>query len=236
MAREVVILAGGFGTRLKSVVNNVPKSMAPIAGRPFLEWQLKLLKKLKVTHVVFAVGYLSDSISHFFGSTYDDIVISYSLEQEPLGTGGAVKLALDKIQSECAFVLNGDSLSNYPFDAMQSLVTIHHAPAVVSTVKVLNAARYGAICFDKSNPLKVAGFSEKGVSGPGEINTGCYLLSKRSVLGSCPLAKFSLEQDYLEKISAQGDLYAVTSEPPFIDIGIPEDFHIAQELIPRMTE
>ena len=126
---EAIVLAGGLGTRLKSVVSNVPKPMAPIGDKPFLEYILKYLKKNGITRAILSVGYKSEIIEEYFGNNFEGIDLVYSVEKEPLGTGGAIKKAMSKVKSNQVYIINGDTF----FDInLKSLILEDNSKIILS--------------------------------------------------------------------------------------------------------
>jgi D-glycero-alpha-D-manno-heptose 1-phosphate guanylyltransferase len=231
VATEAIVLAGGLGTRLRSVVSDLPKALAPIAGQPFLAYLLQFLEGQGIRRVVLAVGYRKEAIQAAFGSRYRGLELVYSVEDEPLGTGGALLQALAHVDGAFAFVLNGDTFLRLNYRAMtQALELTPDAPLVVALRPVADAGRYGAAVVSGG---RILGFTSRGSEGPGLINAGCYLLA-RDIFQRYPMpAKFSWETDFLEPRSAELRPLAVECDAPFIDIGIPQALEQAQTLIPQ---
>jgi len=223
---EAIVIAGGFGTRLREAVPDLPKSMAPIAGRPFLEILLSSLSRKHIHRVVLSLGYLADKVIQHFGSRFAGMELTYEVEKSPLGTGGAVRLGMAACRQDHVFVFNGDTYLDLEVDAVERLWQKHHKPIIVG-VDVPDTARYGRLQTDRDR-MNVCGFSEKGVSGPGLINAGCYVLN-RGQLDSFPLeSAFSLEADYFAKVVAKAPLDLFVTCGHFVDIGIPDDYARAQ--------
>jgi NDP-sugar pyrophosphorylase family protein len=225
---KVIILAGGLGTRLAAVVKDVPKPMAAVLGRPFLEHQLDYLAAQGIQAATLAVSHKRDIIQNHFGAAYRGLKIDYAIEHEPLGTGGAIKQALGN--SESALVLNGDTY--FPCDLAVFLAFHQRTSAALSVglTHVENTARYGAVTVSESGQL--TGFVEKAAaSGAGLINAGVYVLSPALLSGFAVGEKFSFESEILQKRYAAGDVYGLNLAAPFIDIGIPEDYERAQGLL-----
>ena len=206
-----VVLAGGFGTRLQSVVADVPKPMAPVAGRPFLEVLLDTLADAGVGRVVLAVGYKREVIERHFEAAYRGMTIEYSVESAPLGTGGALRQALDLTGVARALVLNGDTWC--PVD-LQALI---------------DTGRFGAVELDADG--RVRAFHEKRAGGgPGRINAGVYVV-ERSLLSYAPsTCNFSFETDVMQRQVGHVPVFGHVTDAPFIDIGIPSEFARAQAL------
>lgn len=227
--REAIVLAGGFGTRLAHVVPDVCKPMAPVAGRPFLRFIMDQLAAAGFDRAVVADGYRREQIEGFFGPAYRGMAIEYSPEDTPLLTGGAVKRALSRCDSDWVFVLNGDTWLDVDFAAMEAAA--RDAPEVVSSViavkRMHDFERYGTVDVDSDGTLTA--FHEKRPCKEGLINAGVYLL-RRDALNSMP-EKFSLESDYFERVVGDGALHAAECSGGFIDIGVPEDYELAQTML-----
>jgi len=228
MIREAIILAGGLGTRLKHAVNNVPKSMAPINGKPFLEYQLAYIAKFGINHVILSVGYMKEAVMEHFGKMFMNIQLEYAIEGEPLGTGGAVMNSLPHATAKEIMILNGDSVFRVDLLKMSEF---HYfvASRLTIAVKHLNeAGRFGTVEFDKS--CRILSFHEKKNDGnPGYINGGIYILDRSLLEGVGMPGKFSLEKDLFEKICHQHPVYAFPSGGYFLDIGVPEDYRKAND-------
>jgi len=230
MVTEAIVLAGGLGTRLRSAVPELPKSMAPVAGQPFLAYLLQFLEANGVARVVLSVGYRHQAIRDFFGSAFGGLQLAYSVEQEPLGTGGALLLSLTQVHGPFAFALNGDTFLRLDYAAMASTLGHFEDPQVVVALRrVADAGRYGRAVIAGD---RIQRFSATGMPGPGLINAGCYLVS-REIFHRYPMPeKFSWEQDFLEARAAEVRPIAFPCDVPFIDIGVPEAFQQAQTLLP----
>jgi D-glycero-alpha-D-manno-heptose 1-phosphate guanylyltransferase len=226
---HAIVLAGGFGTRLQSVVSDVPKPMALVGGRPFLEILLCHLERLGFDRVTMSVGYLSHLIVNHFGPKFGGMQLTYAVEPAPLGTGGAVVLA----QRECAdhhvFVFNGDTYLDFDARAVEALWRRKGNP-IVMACQVGDTARYGRLLVEGD---RVRGFSEKGASGPGLINAGAYLLDLRDLAAWPEGVKFSLEQDYLVPAATTREINCYADTENFVDIGVPDDYFRAEAVIVR---
>ncbi|MGO5254310.1 MULTISPECIES: HAD-IIIA family hydrolase [unclassified Collinsella] len=227
--REAIVLAGGFGTRLAHVVPDVCKPMAPVAGRPFLRFIMDQLAAAGFDRAVVADGYRREQIEGFFGPAYRGMAIEYSPEEMPLFTGGAVKRALSRCQSDCVFVLNGDTWLDVDFAAMEAAAAdaSDSVSAVIAVKRMRGFERYGTVDVDAAGSLTA--FHEKRPCEEGLINAGVYLL-RRDALNNMP-EKFSLESDYFERVVGEGALRAVECPGGFIDIGVPEDYELAQTML-----
>ena len=228
MIKQAIVLAGGFGTRLQKVVQEVPKPMAPINGRPFLDYQLNYLKSYGIERIIFSVGYKHEHISGYFGVEYQGLKITYAIEHEPLGTGGGIKNAFEQVKKGAALVVNGDTM--FKVDLKDFFARHQAAEAVISLAlrKVEDVSRYGAVSTDSNG--RITGFSEKGAqSGPGLINGGVYLIEK-DFFSSHPFPeKFSMEKDAFEQYYQTDPIFGFAYDSYFLDIGIPEDYQKAQD-------
>lgn len=226
-----IILAGGFGTRLAAVVSDVPKPMAPVAGRPFLERLLDRLIAQGIRRVVLAVGHKKDIIRNHFGATYKGVPIQYSEENEPLGTGGAILQAFVESGAESALVFNGDTYCTLNLNELSAAHQRGGAKATLALVPVDDAGRYGEVQLDAAN--RIVAFREKNPEhAAGLINAGIYALN-RSVFDLVPgQIRFSFEQAVLQAHAAtEGFVGHIAQGAIFIDIGVPEDYYRAQTLL-----
>lgn len=221
---EAIVLAGGFGTRLRQVVPDLPKPMAPIAGQPFLEILLGSLASKGFGRVVLSLGFMADKISNHFGIRYAGMELAYVVEDQPLGTGGAVRLAMTKCYDDHVFVFNGDTFLDLEVDAVEQHWQSHRRTIIVGR-EMVDTARYGRLL---TKTGRVTGFTEKGVAGPGLINAGCYVFNQGQLDGFALSAPFSLESDYLTTEVSQTPVDVFVTSGQFIDIGVPEDFLRAQ--------
>lgn len=225
MIREAVVLAGGFGTRLQKVVSEVPKPMAPVAGKPFLQYILDYLIAHKVNHAVLAVGYLHETIINYFGDKYESLNITYSIESNPLGTGGGILKACNYINGENVFVINGDTFFDVDLVELSAYHQHHNALLTVALKRMQRFDRYGTVDLDPDG--RISGFLEKKYLDEGLINGGIYCLNKKLFDLTLPEV-FSFEKEILEKEIVNRKVYGLQSDGYFIDIGIPEDFARAQ--------
>ena len=221
---EAIVLAGGFGTRLRQLVPDLPKPMAPIAGHPFLEILLASLASKGFSRVVLSLGFMAEIVVAHFGDQFAGMELVYEIEKTPLGTGGAVRQALTRCRADHVFVFNGDTYLDLEALDTEAHWQIHHAPIIVAR-EVADTARYGRL---NTTEGRVVGFVEKGTAGPGLINAGCYVLPV-SIFDDLALGQpFSLEADFLANVvgSQRFDLFVTKGH--FIDIGVPEDYARAQ--------
>ena len=235
MINEAIILAGGFGTRLKSVVNEVPKSMAMINEKPFLEYQLNYLHQLGIKRIVFSLGYKNEIIQSYFKNQFKSISITYAIENEPLGTGGGIINAFKNITGKEAFVLNGDTM----FEVNLSEFYLFHKNTdsqISLSLRFLDdVSRFGTVETDTEN--RITGFYEKNfVKSSGYINGGIYLINKKFYQNLNLGEKFSIERDCFEKIYKTEKLFGFKCDEYFLDIGIPDDFNKAQHEFKRFED
>lgn len=220
---EAIVLAGGLGTRLRPVVADLPKPMAPVAGRPFLEILLDSLLAKGFTRVVLSLGYRSELVIGHFGDHYRGLALSYAVEEQPLGTGGALRLALSRCVADHAFVFNGDTYLDLEVDQVAAQWRRQQLPIIVAR-QVADTARYGRLSVADG---RVTGF-DSGVAGAGLINAGCYVFPV-SLLGDPRLPeRFSLETEFLAAAVRRLPFQAFITAGAFIDIGVPEDYLRAQ--------
>ncbi len=225
---EAVFLAGGFGTRLQSVVKEVPKPMADINGKPFLHYLILYYKKQGIKHIVLSVGYLHKIVQNYFGNSYDGVKISYAIEDHPLGTGGAIKKSLELTNANHVFVANGDTMFAVNLQDIADFHFYNHADFTLVARKVNEVSRYGSVILNNQN--QIVGFSEKNnASGEGYINGGVYLIDKLFLNKFDFPEKFSIEKDFFEKHFTEGRFFGKPCRNYFIDIGIPEDYKRAQK-------
>lgn len=242
---EVIVLAGGLGTRLRSVVHQIPKCLAPVAGRPFMAYLLDWLAGQGVKHVVFSVGYLKEQVIDYVKGREWPFSYDFAVEETPLGTGGGIRLALQKCSENQVFVVNGDTF--YPVNL--SAMPIAHA-VTLALKPMKDFDRYGSVMVDSqgetsllshrpsflrqqgSLPLAVTAFHEKQYCSEGLINGGVYAVDRsRLDLGTLP-EKFSFEKEVLEPGAAIGQIGGWLSDAYFMDIGISEDYEKAQWALP----
>lgn len=227
MFKEAVILAGGFGTRLSHVVSDVPKPMAPVYGRPFLCYLLDRLADAGIQRVVLATGYMHEVIETYFGTGYQGLEIIYSNEDQPLFTGGAIRQAAEKIQSEDFVVLNGDTLFDIDFQQLYDFHTSHDAHLSIALRRVEDTGRYGAVTCEND---RIVAFHEKTESqGAGDINGGIYAIKRTWLLNQNLPTKFSFEKELMQPFAGDPHFYGLSFNDYFIDIGVPEDYFRAQQ-------
>jgi D-glycero-alpha-D-manno-heptose 1-phosphate guanylyltransferase len=227
------ILAGGLGTRLRSVVADKPKVLAEILSRPFLTYLLDQLIHWGVKKVVLCTGYMGDSVQSVIGTSYGALKVAYSQEPEPLGTGGALRLALPLLRSNSVLVLNGDSYCEANLQAMWDWHFSRRSEATLFLVNMADTRRYGRVQIDAQG--HIVRFEEKDESSrPGLINAGIYLI-KRHLLETMPdLGSISLERDMFPLWIGHG-FHGYQGTGPFIDIGTPEAYAMAERFFAKAT-
>ena len=251
---EVIILCGGLGTRLRSVVHEIPKCLAPVNGKPFLGYMLDWLSAYSIEHMVFSVGYLKEQIIEFVQSREWPFTYDFAVEETPLGTGGGIRLALSLCHTDHVIVLNGDTfypvaLDRIPFDfpitlALKPMKDFDRYGSVIASARVGVAMaeekwffakpceKYFSSAVGLADALQVTAFREKQHCAEGLINGGVYAIDRsRLDLGGLP-EKFSFEKEVLEPGAAIGQIGGWVSDAYFIDIGIPEDYERAQWALP----
>ena len=233
---QAIILAGGFGTRLQSVVKDVPKPMADINGKPFLHYLITSLKKNDVDKIVISVGYLQEKIIEYFGDNYLDIDISYAKEDTPLGTGGAIKNSLQPIDLEKpVLVLNGDSFLEFDLKKFTDNHLKNNRNLSIILRKMDDCSRYGRVICDENSII--TGFEEKSsIKKSGFINGGIYLINPKIFSQFSLPQSFSFEVDFLMKSLDQIKPEGLASDGYFIDIGIPDDYKKAQNELKNIIE
>lgn len=234
MDTKVFILAGGFGTRLRSKISDLPKSMAPVAGRPFLEWQLMALKAQGFADIVLCLGYLSDKIIDYFGDgSKFGVKIDYSIEEEPLGTAGAIRNASDFID-DTFLLLNGDTFFDVDYRALLDFHEGKEAALSLSLVMVEDATRYGSVRIDINS--RVAGFEEKRPDALelGYINAGVYAIEPSILDYIAPGKAVSLENEIIPTIISKEPVFGYVSDGYFIDIGTPDSYEAAQKFFTQL--
>ncbi len=221
---DAIVLAGGFGTRLAPVVPDLPKPMAPVAGRPFLEILLTWLSRQGFSRVMLSLGHMADKIVSHFGDHYAGMQLVYEVEDSPLGTGGAIRQASRHCSGTHYFVFNGDSFLDLEVDKVEALWQARRVPTIVARA-LSDTTRFGRL---ETSGSQVTGFVGKGQPGPGLINGGCYVFDANE-LAEIPIGKpFSIELDYFpEQVKKRRFEFFVT-QGQFIDIGVPVDYARAQ--------
>lgn len=224
---EAIVLAGGFGTRLRAVVPDLPKPMAPVAGRPFLEILLTTLAAKGFTRVILSLGFMAEKVVSHFGREFRGMELVYEIETTPLNTGGAVRAAIGHCSSDHVYVFNGDTYLDLEVAELErQWQATKEVQIVVRAVE--DTARFGRVDLVQSH---IVAFREKGVAGPGLINAGCYVLPAVA-LDAFPLGQpFSLETEFLVPAVQTTSVGGFVTQGLFIDIGVPEDYDLAQSML-----
>ena len=235
---EVIILAGGLGTRLRSEVKDVPKCMAPVAGKPFLWYLLKDLTKYEeVTRVILSVGYLREVIFEWIDHVKNEFPFEfvYAIEEQPLGTGGGIKLALSKSLTNDVVVLNGDTFFAVNLRELMEAHRLYPSAVTLALKPMQNFERYGRVIIDEVDN-RIVEFKEKEYCTKGLINGGVYVINKLEPIFEGLPEKFSFETAVLEPQCKAGRLFGMVQEGYFIDIGIPEDYKRADNELFNMFD
>lgn len=225
MSAPCIILAGGLGTRLQCILPNIPKCLAEVAGRPFLYWQMDLLKKQGVKNFILSLGYGSDQVLRAINEWGSEFNIDYVIESKALGTGGAILYAMKSKVLQEALVINGDTYVLGDLSALvtNSLDSFKNERIRLASVYVNDRTRFGGL--DVSDDGLVLSFIEKGQATPGKINAGLYRIDI-SAFDDNFGETFSFEERTLKGICHKQGLYATHLDASFIDIGVPEDYKI----------
>lgn len=230
---QAIILVGGLGTRLRSVLHDVPKPMAPIDSKPFLAYLLDYLHGQGITKIIFSVHYLREKIQSYFGDHYHGMDISYAIEAEPLGTGGAILNALSVNENpEPVFILNGDTFVKVDYKSMYERHLQSSGDFTMALRAVNDCSRYGKVVVEQNI---VTQFKEKGETGQGYINAGVYLVNPQLFSQFDLPSHFSLEKDFLLPYLPRLNPQAFIANDYFIDIGIPEDYARAKAELPVLA-
>lgn len=227
MLKECIILAGGLGTRLQSAVPDLPKCMAPVAGRPFLFYVINYLRSQGIEKFIFSLGYLHEIVEDYLQKEFATLPYTCSVETEPLGTGGAVLLACSKTTEKEVLVVNGDTLFRGHFQEAFYFHTRQMAECTLLLKPMEEFDRYGVV--ETGDDQLVLSFKEKQYYQNGNINAGVYILNVSRFQEEEFPSRFSFEKDYLEKYFSQRRIYGLVQNQYFIDIGIPEDFNRANQ-------
>ncbi len=218
----MIILAGGFGTRLKSVVNDKPKCLAEVNGRPFLSYLIESLLKYNYQKFIFSLYYRKEDVIEYVRTCYPDLNVVFSIEDRPLLTGGAIRLALDYIESDSVLILNADTYLGVDLNSLLSYHEGEDADITITLKPMQKFYRYGSVKFDNNN--RIYSFEEKKDINFGYINCG-YIYLKKKILLSYPInTAFSFEKEFINLKIDQLNICAFIDNSYFIDIGIPEDY------------
>ena len=233
MITEAIILAGGLGTRLRPAVPDLPKCMAPVAGKPFLHFVLQYFQKQGISKFVLALGYKHQLIERFIRDDFakQGSAIQFSIEKEPLGTGGAVNLACRQIEGMSFLLVNGDTFFGINVKALSEFHQSQRADCCLSLKPMARADRYGIVLLNQDDSIRR--FEEKKAHSSGLINGGVYTLQTESFVKENLPEKFSFEKEYLEKLYSLRRMFGFRQDKYFIDIGLPEDYERAQIELPQ---
>jgi D-glycero-alpha-D-manno-heptose 1-phosphate guanylyltransferase len=230
---DTIILAGGLGTRLKEAVPDVPKCMAPVADRPFLDYLIQYLEREGISTMIFSLGYRHEIITNHLQSHFPAVNKLYSIEDIPLGTGGGILHALPGADTEAVIIMNGDTFFNIDLRALVAFHTEKNADITIALKPMTSFSRYGSVEVGKD--MRINAFLEKKHMEEGLINGGIYAVKKEWLLGLALPHKCSFEKDVLEVQVQQGKIFGFISDAYFIDIGIPEDYKKAQTEVPEFV-
>ena len=232
---ECIILAGGLGTRLRTVVDDMPKCMAPISNKPFLYYLLQWLNKYDASRVILSVGYLHEIIENWVADNKNlfNFEIDFAIENEPLGTGGAIRLAFEKINSDKVVIINGDTFFDIDIDSFFKQHNQSNAILSIALKPMNKFDRYGNVLMNNN---KITDFKEKVFCESGLINGGIYVLNKDNPFFDDLPAKFSFETDVLNRSARKGFIHGFVFDNYFIDIGIPDDYALANRELIKMIK
>jgi D-glycero-alpha-D-manno-heptose 1-phosphate guanylyltransferase len=231
--KEAIILAGGLGTRLRSEVPDLPKCMAPVGGRPFIAYITDYYRRAGIGRFIFALGYKNAAFDEFFEQEFPDGGgYAVSLEDSPLGTGGAIRQACLLARDPALLILNGDTFFRIDLDALSAFHIRHQADCSLCLKPMQDFDRFGVVELDAGQ--RVRQFREKQAYRSGLINGGVYALNRESFLNEELPAAFSFEKEYLEKRLKDRRIYGLEADGYFIDIGIPEDYRRVQTTINQL--
>lgn len=229
-----VILAGGMGTRLSSVVSDRQKAVALVNGKPFLSYLFRQLIRSGIKHAVLCTGYKAEMVEAEFGSEFSGLKLNYSVEKQPLGTAGAVRLALDKVGTDYLLAMNGDSYIDTDFPAFISWFEQRNIYAGIILTAMDDASRYGKVVIDDHE--RIIRFDEKKENaGSGLINAGAYLFNKKILTDIPENVKYSMERNVFPKLVAANQLFGKKSDGKFIDIGTPESYKMAEKFFQELN-
>jgi len=232
---QAIILAGGFGSRLRASVSDVPKPMAPILQKPFLAYLLDYLSSQGIKEVLLVVHYLREKIQTYFQNKYGNMYINFVIEKEPLGTGGAILNALSYVKdlSKSILVLNGDTFLKLNYKTMLQEHEQNNALLTIALRYVSDASRYGNAIVQNNHMI---GFKENGGIGPGLINAGVYLIHPQ-LFSAYQLPKhFSFEKDFIRPFCSMIKPHVFLTDDYFIDIGLPQDYAQALKELPFIIQ
>ena len=222
MIKEAIILAGGFGTRLRSALPDLPKSMAPVNGRPFLFYLINYWRSQGIEKFIFSLGFKHEIIEAYLNANFPTLDFDCVIEKEPLGTGGAILASSYKVSEKTVLIANGDTL--FKVDLQKAIIhhNKHQSDCTLLLKPMEDFDRYGVVELNEEDSIK--SFKEKQFYKAGLINGGVYILNTEQLLAEDMPSQFSFERDYLEKYFDTRRIYGCVQDEYFIDIGIPEDY------------
>lgn len=226
---EAIVLAGGLGTRLRSVVGALPKPMAPIAGRPFLDWLVEHLERCGVDRILLSVGYGAEQVESHFAARAAAGSVRFVREDSPLGTGGAIARALAAAEGDVVFVLNGDTFLDVDLRSMRHAFERSGTALMLALKQLSDAHRYETVSVQDG---VIRGFFARGIQRSGLINAGVYVMRRHVFDGYGVPKRFSFENDFLKKHVVALEPAGFVTDGYFIDIGVPEDYARACEELP----
>lgn len=225
---EIIVLAGGFGTRLKSVVSDLPKPMAPVRDKPFVEYLLNWIKNYQVSRIIFSVGYKHEIIVEYFGNEFNSIPVSYAIEDRPLGTGGAIVNSFQFMETDTAIIINGDTWFPINLDELNNIHLKNDNKLTIALKELKDFDRYGTVNLEDGI---ITEFIEKKYCETGFINAGVYAVNKNFIKDLNLPEVFSFEKDVFEKQAKKGVIKGCSFNAQFLDIGIPEDYNKAELML-----
>ena len=226
-----VILAGGLGTRLRDVVADLPKVLAPVRGRPFLAYVLRQIQRAEHHMAVLCIGYEGHEVEKVFGRYFDELELFYSREERPLGTAGALRIAIPLVKTPWWLVMNGDSYCHLDLSQLHVIAMLDKRPSIVLT-QVEDTSRYGQVTMDDDD--RILRFEEKQQQGSaGWINAGIYLIPAEYIKEIPAGREVSLEKEMFPVWVERG-LFGIKSNGAFIDIGIPESYADAKRFFQEL--
>ena len=222
---KAIVLCGGLGTRLGHLTHETPKPILEVGGRHFLSYVLDQIARAPVNEIILAVGFQWEKIEKVVGKQWGNIPVSYSIEDNPLGTGGAIKKAMQAAKIHETLVMNGDTLIKMDPEVLWNIGREENADIAMTLKLCEDASRFGIVRIDSKN--RVNGFEEKRLSGGGLINTGLYYI-RDSIFSSIKQEAFSFENDILSLRYRNLKIIGIKTDAYFIDMGVPDDFSRAQ--------
>jgi D-glycero-alpha-D-manno-heptose 1-phosphate guanylyltransferase len=223
---ECIVLAGGLGTRLRNTIGDLPKCMAGVNGKPFLQYLLEYLQSQEITRVILSLGHKHEIITEWLRGRNFSFEIASVIENEPMGTGGGIQLALKAAREENVFVVNGDTMFEADLARQLGVHLSHKAETTLALKPMEQFSRYGAVIID--DQAAILSFEEKRHCETGLINGGVYLIDRRKFLERNLPLRFSFETDYLGQYVSEHKFFGFVSDSYFIDIGVPEDYQKVQ--------